>query len=211
MANTTKTTIKKSKDKIKAPTTRKVKTRVQKDWRSVELSVEIPQDIEVKCESSKVTVTKGDNSVSRKFKYPGISFKLEENQVIIGTEKFSKTLKTMMGTYRAHIKNMILGVDEGFEYNLKVVYSKFPMTVEKKEDVLYVKNLLGEKVPRTVKIPQGVKVDVKGEDITVAGIDKELCGKVAASIEQSTRITHMDRRVIQDGIYITHKPHRAYI
>lgn len=211
MANTTKTTAKKSKDLVKAPVSRRVRTSSTKEWRNVELKVEIPQDVEVKCESSNVTVSMKDSSITRNFRYPGITFRVEDNYVIIGTEKFSKSLKTMMGTFRAHIKNMILGVSEGFEYNLKVVYSKFPMTVEKKESVLYVKNLLGEKVPRTVKIPQDVKVEVKGEDITVTGIDKEVCGKVAALIEQSTRITHMDRRVIQDGIYITHKPHRAYI
>ena len=45
----------------------------------------------------------------------------------------------------------------------------------------------------------------------MSGIDKEKVGQVAASLEQSTRVLNMDRRVVQDGIFITHKPHRAYI
>ena len=107
---------------------------------------------------------------------------------------------------------MVKGVSEGFEYKLTVVYAKFPMTVEVKDNKFIVKNLLGEKVPRTVPLPSDVEVKVEGsKDITVTGIDKEKVGQVAASLEQSTRISHFDRRVIQDGIYIVEKPHRRYV
>ena len=46
---------------------------------------------------------------------------------------------------------------------------------------------------------------IKGDIIIVEGIDKELAGQTAARIEQSTRITNKDRRVFQDGCYITDK------
>ncbi|MFP4401881.1 MAG: 50S ribosomal protein L6 [Candidatus Nanoarchaeia archaeon] len=190
---------------------RKKRDRPEKVWREIDYTVEIPEGISVEVVGNNIVTVKGEKGeITRQLRYPRITIHTQENQVLMSTKYFSKSLKTIMGTYRAHINNMIKGVSEGFEYNLKVVYSKFPMTVEKKEDTLLVKNLLGEKVPRIVKIPKGAQVDVKGEDITVTGIDKEVCGKAAALIEQSTRITHMDRRVIQDGIYITQKPHRVY-
>ena len=196
--------------KTLAKRTRSVPT---KEWRTLEYVVEIPQGTEVKYEFPNVIVKGQKGEITRKLRYPNVELMVEGSQVKIVTSRFTQKLKKIISTYRAHINNMITGVNEGFEYKLKVVYAKFPMTVEIKDSTLFVKNFLGEKVPRTVKIPvvDGLKVDVKGEDIIVSGIDKEVCGKIAALIEQSTRITHLDRRVIQDGIYITNKPHRAYV
>ena len=199
-----------------AQTTKQIvkKTRVSptKEWRSLEYTVEIPQGTQVEYNFPNVTVKADKGEITRKLRYPNVEIVVEGNEVKIMTSRFTQKLKKIMSTYRAHINNMIKGVNEGFEYKLKVVYAKFPMTVELKDSTLVVKNFLGEKVPRVVKFSQDlVKVEVKGEDITVTGIDKEECGKVAALIEQSTRITHLDRRVIQDGIYITNKPHRAYV
>ncbi|MCH8519685.1 MAG: 50S ribosomal protein L6 [Nanoarchaeota archaeon] len=196
--------------KILAKRTRPIPT---KEWRSLEYTIEIPQGTEVKYEFPNIIVKGQKGEITRKLRYPNVELVVEGSQVKITTSRFTQKLKKIMSTYRAHINNMITGVNDGFEYKLKVVYAKFPMTVELKDSTLIVKNFLGEKVPRVVKIPvvDGLKVEVKAEDITVTGIDKELCGKIAALIEQSTRITHLDRRVIQDGIYITNKPHRAYV
>lgn len=201
MAQTTKQIVKK---------TRPIPT---KEWRSVEYTVEIPQEgVKVEYNFPNLTVKGEKGEVTKKLRFPNVEIIVEESKVRITSSRFTQKLKKIMSTYRAHINNMITGVTQGFEYKLKVVYAKFPMTVEFKDSTLVVKNFLGEKVPRVVKIPQDiVKVEVKGEDITVTGIDKEECGKIAALIEQSTRITHLDRRVIQDGIYITNKPHRAYV
>ena len=196
--------------RVIAKKTRPVPT---KEWKSVEYTVEIPSGVQIEYSFPNLSVSGEKGQVVRELRYPNIEFEVEGSQLVIKTSKFSQKLKKILSTFRAHANNMIKGVTEGFEYKLKVVYAKFPMTVEMKDEVFQVKNFLGEKVPRVVKVPAsfGVKVEIKGEDITVTGIDKEQCGKVAALIEQSTRITHMDRRVIQDGIYITNKPHRAYV
>ena len=182
-----------------------------KVWKSVELSVPLVDGVSAKYENSSLIVTGPKGEVSKKLRFPKVSIVVEGNAIKIMTNRFSKSLKKIMFTYQAHIKNLVLGVQEGFEYSLKVVYAKFPMTVEYKNQELIVKNFLGEKVPRIVRVPDnGVKVEVKGENITISGIDKESCGLVAALIEQSTRINHLDRRVVQDGIFITKKPHKEY-
>ena len=36
----------------------------------------------------------------------------------------------MVGTIEAHVKNMCIGVTEGFEYHMKVVYSHFPIQLK---------------------------------------------------------------------------------
>jgi len=113
---------------------------------------------------------------------------------------------------KGELSYMIEWMKSKLQYNLVVVFAKFPISIELKGNVFSVKNLLGEKVPRVIKIPTDVKVEIKGnKDIIVTGIDKERVGQVAASIEQSTRVLNMDRRVVQDGIFITKKPHKTYV
>ena len=67
-------------------------------------------------------------------------------------------------------------------------------------------NFLGERSPRKAKIiGDDVKVSVKGEDVTITGINKEHVGQTMANIEQATKIKGRDPRIFQDGIYLVDK------
>ena len=68
-----------------------------------------------------------------------------------------------------------------------------------------VKNLLGEKVPRELTLKEGPKVKINDTIIEVTGCDKELVSQVAADIETLTKIRNKDKRIFQDGIYMTTK------
>ena len=77
------------------------------------------------------------------------------------------------------------------------------MTINNSE--LIVKNFLGEKVPRTLKLKPGAEVKVEGDLIVVESPSKEIAGQVSADIEQLTRRTGYDSRIFQDGIWIVSK------
>jgi len=187
------------------------KEKKEKVWTTLEVEVELPEGVQASISENVLTVKGKKGEVSKYLRFPNVYMKVDSNKILIGTNKYSKSEKKIIFTYRAHSKNLIKGVTEGFEYNLIVVYAKFPMTVELKGTTFNVKNFLGEKVPRSMQVPAGVKVEIKGgKDIVVTGIDKEKTGQVAATIEQLTRINHLDRRVVQDGIFITKKPHVRY-
>ncbi len=181
-----------------------------KVFRELEVSVELSSGVSAVYFENSLKVTGPKGEISKQLKYPQVYIKVDGNKVLIGTKRFTQRQKKIMHTYRAHVTNMNKGVTEGFEYKLAVVYAKFPITTELSGKKLTVKNLLGEKVPKVLTIYDDVDVKVNGKDITVTGIDKERVGQIAASIEQLTRISHFDRRVIQDGIYITQKPHKRY-
>ncbi len=190
--------------------TKMATTQTTKQWES--LYLEIPLNgATAKYEDYILTVTGPKGETSKMLKYPYVSIKVEDDKIVVGTDAYSRRQNKIIKTFRAHIKNLIEGVTNGFEYKLKVVYAKFPITVELKGQTFAIKNLLGEKVPRTLEIPQDVKVNVSGADVSVSGINKERCGQVAASLEQLAKITHLDRRVVQDGLFITEKPHVKYV
>ncbi|MFH1210604.1 MAG: 50S ribosomal protein L6 [archaeon] len=170
--------------------------------------VKIPEGVTVQVENGTVKVKgpKGENT--RMLNHRNVKISVEEGSVTLSAKKPSKREKTMIGTFKAHIKNMVKGVTEGFTYKLKVASSHFPITVTIDKGELTVKNFLGEKIPRRCRLPEGVTVKIDGATITIEGIDVENAGKAASIIELTTRITNRDRRVFQDGIYITQKPGR---
>jgi large subunit ribosomal protein L6 len=49
---------------------------------------------------------------------------------------------------------------------------------------------------------ENVKIEIKGEFLTITSIDKEKVGQTAANIERATKVKNKDIRVFQDGIYI---------
>ena len=69
-----------------------------------------------------------------------------------------------------------------------------------------IRNFLGERSSRSAKILDGVEIKVEADKIRLSGADKEKVGQSAANIEQATHIKGYDRRVFQDGVYITQKP-----
>jgi large subunit ribosomal protein L6 len=176
--------------------------------KEINQKVKIPEGVTVEVDSGiiKVKGPKGENS--RELSHRNVKIQVDNGNVLISAKKPSKREKTIIGTFKAHIKNMMRGVAEGFTYKLKVASSHFPMTVSVEGRNFTVKNFLGEKIPRKCTFPEGVTVKVDGSMIIIESTDIEKAGKSASLIELTTRITKRDRRVFQDGVYITEKPGR---
>jgi len=167
--------------------------------------IDIPEGVEVIIDNNEVSVKGPNGEDSRKFTYPNVSIKEEDNVVVLETAFPKKKDKAMIGTTRAHINNMLIGVTDGFEYHMKIVFAHFPMTVKVQKDTVIIDNFLGERHPRTAKIVGSSKVAVKGDEVTISGINKEHVGQTMANLEQATKIKGRDPRVFQDGIYLTSK------
>lgn len=169
------------------------------------MEVKLPDGVNATMEGDKITITGDKGSVTRELFYPGVSIKIDGDTINIQAVKDSRRYTRIINTFRAHINNMIKGVTKGYRYELKICYAHFPMSVKVQGDEVVISNFIGEKVPRRAKILPGVKVEIKGRDIIVTGIDIEKVGQTAANIEQATRIVGKDRRKFQDGIYIVKK------
>lgn len=176
--------------------------------KKIEERIEIPEGVDVKIGDRIVNATGPKGSAQRKWDDKKIKVSVEGKEVVfMVTDKPSKRERRSVGTLRAHVKNVLRGAKEGFVYKLKICSGHFPMNVSVSGNEFVVKNFLGEKTPRKVKIMPGVKVVVQGQEVKVEGVDKELVSQTAADIEQLTRRTNYDKRIFQDGIYIIHKDH----
>lgn len=167
--------------------------------------IEIPENVEITLEKGLVIV-KGKNGENRKrFDLRNLEMNKDENKIRIGCKEATKKEKKMINTITAHIRNMIKGVLNKFEYQLKVCFSHFPITVEAKGNNITIKNFLGEKLDRKTKIPEGAEIKINKEMITITSVDKEIAGQAAANIERTAKVRNRDRRVFQDGIFIINK------
>jgi len=171
----------------------------------MELTVEIPEGIKIELENFKVKVIGKKGTLEKDFYSPlfakEISIKKSDSKVLISAESKRKKIRAMAGTIKSHILNMIQGVTEGYVVTLKMVYMHFPFTVKVSGKEVLVNNFLGEKTPRKTTVVGDCKVEIKGDEVVVTGINKEDVGQTAANLERTTWIKARDRRVFQDGIF----------
>ena len=170
------------------------------------VEIEIPDDVTVEVDHLDLAVEGPEGSVSRRLWYPDVTVSMEDDAVVVAsTEDDAKTLSTV-GTFESHVENMFHGVTNGWEYQLQVHYSHFPMQVEVEDGDVVIQNFLGEKAPRRTPVRGDTDISIDGEEVTLSGPSIEDVGQTAADIEQLTRVTDKDTRVFQDGVYIVDKP-----
>ena len=170
--------------------------------------IEIPEGVNVEIEG-KTVIAEGKNGKNlRTFKLGKIKLSKKDNKIVIGHEQSTKTEKKMINSITAHIKNMIKGSQNKFEYQLKICSSHFPISVSLKYNTILIGNFLGEKIARSAKILEGVDANIEGNLITITSSNKELAGQTAANLETATKIKKRDLRVFQDGIFMISKSGR---
>jgi large subunit ribosomal protein L6 len=167
--------------------------------------IELPEDITASKEGHVLIIRgpKGENR--REFRHVKLQLNIVDGKVQVYCRLPSIKQKAQCGTWSAHVRNMVKGVEEGFEYELKIVYAHFPIKTQVKGDHFSIENFLGERHPRTARIMPDVTIKTKGDQVLVSGINKEHVGQTAVNIELATKIRGYDPRVFQDGIYIVRK------
>lgn len=108
-----------------------------------------------------VTVTVAENTVTTSVKNPD-----------------EKSERSLWGTWGAHIKNMILGVTQGFKKELEINGVGYRVAMQGKDLKLEV----GYSHPVIFPIPASVTASVEKNIITLVGFDKEVLGNTAAKL-----------------------------
>ena len=194
--------------------------------------LEIPDDVTVEIDRFDVTISGPEGDVTRRLWYPDVTVSVgdidveradEESDdpdatytettegVVIESDVEKAKQTATIGTFASHVRNAFHGVTAGWEYQMEVFYSHFPMQVGVEGKEVVIQNFLGERAPRRTPIRGDTEVSVSGEEVTLSGPNKDDVGQTAADIEQLTRINDKDARVFQDGVYITNKPSRSEV
>ncbi|MBT5274473.1 50S ribosomal protein L6 [Candidatus Woesearchaeota archaeon] len=170
-----------------------------------EARVTISEGVTVIIDNKMITFSKGEYKLSREYPVALIKFKQENNEILIQGQSTSAKVRAIVGSFNAHLKNIQRGLEEPFIYKLKITSVHFPMTAKIENNIFELKNFLGGKKLRTAKIPEGVDIKLNGDVIELSSRDIELVGMASTRLELLTRVTKRDRRVFQDGIFITEK------
>jgi large subunit ribosomal protein L6 len=169
--------------------------------------IEIPDGVSVTLANGKLTVKGKRGEASKVFVNPMLGMSLEGSKIVITSPNERKKVRAIVSTWETLVRNMFKGTDKAWKAELKLVYSHFPIKLKVDKGRLLIDNFLGEKSPRSVPIPSDMKVELDQSLIKVSGHDKERVGQLCGRIEQTTRIRGYDKRIFQDGLYITRKPY----
>lgn len=170
--------------------------------------IKIPEGVSCVYENKSLICKKNSNTIEKKLHAPKINISVHNGEITVACEKGNKSDYKKITSFIAHLKNIFAGLEEKYIYQLEAVNVHFPMTLKKEGNELLINNFLGEKKPRKAKILQNVDVELKGQKIIVSSSNRELAGQTAANFERATKVRGRDRRIFQDGIFITSKPGR---
>ncbi|TSC68161.1 MAG: 50S ribosomal protein L6 [Parcubacteria group bacterium Gr01-1014_72] len=137
--------------------------------------LEIPSGVTVTLAGGVVTTKGPAGIISRPFR-DDVSITIGEKAIELKVRHERPKNKALLGTYAAHLRNMMMGVAKPFEKRLIIEGIGFKSEV--KGGVLALN--LGFSHPVAVSIPEGLTVTAEKNLVTVKGSDKELVGDFAA-------------------------------
>lgn len=140
--------------------------------------IEIPAGVTITIDNGHVTVKGPKGELSRSFN-PDIEIKMEENVINVSRPSESKEHRTLHGTTRAVLANMVEGVSKGFEKSLELIGVGYRAQKQGNKLVLNV----GYSHPVEFTAEPGLEIEVPtNTKVVVKGTDKERVGALAANI-----------------------------
>ena len=141
-----------------------------------ELSV--PENVTVTVEGNVVTVKGPKGELSTKIN-ENLNVEVKEGKLTV--TRANDNSKNYHGTANANIKNMIIGVTEGYKKELEILGVGYRF--QQKGSNLVVN--AGYSHPVEVEVPAGLKIEVPSNtELTISGIDKCLVGEFAANVRK---------------------------
>jgi large subunit ribosomal protein L6 len=141
--------------------------------------IHVPDGVDVKLQGSLITV-KGPKGELKWNYAAGMKVSVEDNSIIVERPSDTKQFRSLHGTTRSIIANMVTGTSAGYERILEIIGVGYRAQIQGQK----INFMLGHSHPIEFALPQGIsaEVDKKQTLLTLRGIDKHLMGQVAANI-----------------------------
>jgi large subunit ribosomal protein L6 len=141
-------------------------------------AVAVPTGVTANVEGQAVKV-KGPKGALSLVVPDDVSVKMDKTGIQLDPKNDSKKARSMWGTSRTLVANLVSGVTKGFEENLEITGVGYRAAVQGKSLNLQ----LGYSHDVNYPIPEGITIaTAKPTEIKITGIDKQKVGQVAAEI-----------------------------
>ena len=151
----------------------------------------LPAGVEITNNDNVVTVKGPKGELTREFS-KDIEIRVEGTEVTLHRPNDSKEMKTIHGTTRALLNNMVTGVSEGFKKELEMRGVGYRAQLQGSKLVLAV----GKSHPDEVEAPEGITFELPNPTtIVVSGISKEVVGQTAAYVRTFVHQNHIKVKV----------------
>lgn len=138
----------------------------------------LPAGVELANNDNVVTVKGPKGELTREFS-KDIEIRVEGTEITLHRPNDSKEMKTIHGTTRALLNNMVVGVSEGFKKELEMRGVGYRAQLQGSKLVLAV----GKSHPDEVEAPEEITFELPNPTtIVVSGISKEVVGQTAAYV-----------------------------
>lgn len=140
--------------------------------------ITIPAGVEVNINDNFATVKGPKGELKQQFDKE-MTFNIEGSEITVVRPSDSKRHRTVHGTTRAILANMIEGVSAGFKKELELIGVGYRAQMQGKKLVLSV----GYSHPVEFEEIDGIKLGVEGNTkVSIEGINKEVVGQYAAKV-----------------------------
>lgn len=141
--------------------------------------VSIPKGVEVQVQGQHVAVKGGKGKIELDI-HNSVAIKQDGDSLLFASiKKNGRQTDAMVGTMRALVNNMLIGVSEGFVRKLELSGVGYRAQAQGKKLNL----TLGYSHPINYLVPEGITVETPSQtEIIIKGVDKQMVGQVAAEI-----------------------------
>ncbi len=143
--------------------------------------ISVPAGVDVSIDGQRVIVKGPKGELSHTLAEPIRAERGEDGALNVVRPNDERRAKELHGLSRTLVHNMIVGVTEGYKKTLEISGTGYRVTARGTD----LEFALGFSHPVTVVAPEGITFTVERPTIfTVAGIDKQQVGEVAANIRK---------------------------
>ena len=141
------------------------------------LPIKIPAGTEVSVSSGEIVV-KGKGGTLKRPMHPAVKVEVNNGEAVVSPAQQTRIARALWGTYAAHVRNMVAGVNTPFLKKLEVQGIGYRAEMAGKQLKLQV----GFSHPVLMDIPEGITLAVEKNVISVSGANKDVVGQFAATI-----------------------------
>ena len=140
--------------------------------------IDVPKGVEINLSGRDLKVKGGKGELNLTI-HDLVEISQDENVLSFKATNTSKKSRSLAGTFRALVNNMVVGVSTGFEKRLQLLGVGYRAQVQGKKLNL----TLGFSHPVAYDIPEGINIETPSQtEIVVTGVDRQRVGQVCAEV-----------------------------